>query len=122
LERNARTGGKWLNDDNIVVNNVESFLDNKIELEQEQLERSFLKLIEQWSELMEEVIDILCRGQEKGLRQLQRDLVEVSMVCSFIKQRTGVREFYIRSSFNGELFDDVISIISSINSDHCSIN
>jgi hypothetical protein len=38
----------------------------KMGLGHAQLERNFHKLIEQWSELMEGIIDILCRGREKG--------------------------------------------------------
>jgi hypothetical protein len=47
---------------------ISCFEDNgQMGLGQAQRERNFHKLIEQWSGLMEGIIDILCRGQEKDL-------------------------------------------------------
>jgi hypothetical protein len=91
---------KGLYGDDVEVIRLECLLDNRTELGQTQLERSFLKLAEQWSELMEIEIDILCRGREKGLRQSFGDLDETSMDRGFIKnKRAAVELFQVKSSF-----------------------
>jgi hypothetical protein len=79
-----------------------------------QLERSFSMLAKQKSKLMEGVLDIWCRGQEKGLGQSLENLNGASLGCGFIKNtRATGKLFQIKLSSYGKSFNMIMSSIKS---------
>jgi hypothetical protein len=74
-----------------------------------QLERSFSVLAKQKSKLMEGVLDIWCRGQERGLGQSLENLNGASLGCGFIKNNSATGKlFQVKLSSYGKSFNVIM--------------